>query len=213
MNSRAIFFDLWNTLLYCPTRGKVKEMLKRVSMESKMDYRSFMDRMESTLFIDAGYDMERFLRELCGGGEVSEGMISQAAMEWNSRLEDAHLFKETETVLQDLKLDFKLGLISNTDRGGAEYARKTGIRRLFDTLVFSCEVGAAKPDPRIYEIAMEELCVRPRDCWMVGDNLEADVKGALNAGMKAMLIDRAGRYDGGECVIIQDLAEIRRIVG
>ena len=56
----------------------------------------------------------------------------------------------------------------------------------FDELVFSCDVGISKPDPRIYEIACERLGVEPAECLFVGDGANDELPGAERAGMTAL---------------------------
>lgn len=50
------------------------------------------------------------------------------------------------------------------------------------------EVAVRKPDARIFQLACERLEVSPEEVLMVGDNLEADIRGALNAGMQAVYL-------------------------
>ena len=65
-------------------------------------------------------------------------------------------------------------------RGDIERAGLTG---LLDTIVISSEVGMRKPDPGIFQLALDELGVEPHDAMFVGDRLETDVQGAANVGM------------------------------
>jgi HAD superfamily hydrolase (TIGR01509 family) len=58
-----------------------------------------------------------------------------------------------------------------------------GLEPLLDVLVFSEEVGAAKPEPEIFLHALAELGVEPLAAMFVGDRLETDVQGAANVGM------------------------------
>ena len=58
---------------------------------------------------------------------------------------------------------------------------RTPIRQWLDNVVISQEVGAAKPDPRIFEIALNGL--DPRDALMIGDGIHSDVEGANHAGV------------------------------
>lgn len=57
-----------------------------------------------------------------------------------------------------------------------------GINDLFDVIAISCEVGAEKPNPRIFEYAMEALGVRPEETIHLGDDRRNDVAGARDAG-------------------------------
>ena len=48
------------------------------------------------------------------------------------------------------------------------------------------EIGAAKPDPRVFEILLMKLKSAPEDVLMIGDRLVTDIQGARNAGMRAV---------------------------
>jgi putative hydrolase of the HAD superfamily len=65
-------------------------------------------------------------------------------------------------------------------RGDIERA---GLTELLDTIVISSEVGMRKPDPGIFQLALEQLGVEPHDAMFVGDRLETDVQGAARVGM------------------------------
>jgi len=203
--AEAVFFDLWNTLLYCPTRGKVDAILRLLRLEDKLDYNKVICEMYRTLFVDRSYGVERFFMELCSGNNGDS--ITKAASIWGSRLDDSDFFPETEAVLAGLRGEYRLGLISNTDAAGAAHARSR-LGGYLEAMVMSCEVGAVKPDPIIYEAALEELGVRAEDSWMVGDNVEVDVEGALNAGLNAILIDRNGAKMSGEYPVVRSLSEV-----
>jgi HAD superfamily hydrolase (TIGR01509 family) len=93
-------------------------------------------------------------------------------------------------VLPALKLRYRLGVISNTVGSGdaelAEALEKAGIRHLIDALVTSRDFGKAKPDPAIYAEGARRLGVPLAATVMVGDRLDTDVAGALNAGIPAI---------------------------
>lgn len=87
----------------------------------------------------------------------------------------------------------KIGLISNTGRSPGVALRRLlerlGILTFFDVTVFSDEVGCRKPDKRIFDLAMHGLDTEPSNTVHIGDNPEADVWGAKQAGMRAVLLD------------------------
>lgn len=88
------------------------------------------------------------------------------------------------------------------------------LARLFDLILIEGEVGYGKPDPRIYEIALDGLSTAPEDAWMVGDNLEWDVAQPQRMGLLGIWIDRMGRgVPSGRNVrpdrVIGRLAELR----
>jgi putative hydrolase of the HAD superfamily len=99
-------------------------------------------------------------------------------------------------VLTALKRRFRLGIISNTvGSGDAELVdalEKAGIRGLIDALVTSRDFGKAKPDPAIYAEGARRLDVPLDQTLMVGDRLDTDVAGALNAGIPAVWLRHPG---------------------
>jgi putative hydrolase of the HAD superfamily len=62
----------------------------------------------------------------------------------------------------------------------------------FDATVFSCDVGVSKPEPRIYEIACEQLEVEAGECLFVGDGANDELPGAERAGMDAIQLRAPG---------------------
>ena len=99
-------------------------------------------------------------------------------------------------VLTALKRRYRLGIISNTvGSGDAELLdalEKAGIRGLIDALVTSRDFGTAKPDPAIYAEGARRLGVPLVETLMVGDRLDTDVAGALNAGIAAVWLRHPG---------------------
>lgn len=67
--------------------------------------------------------------------------------------------------------------------------RALGLEPLFDVIVLSGEVGVHKPDRRVFDHATKLLGVDNASCVFVGDNPNADIAGALNAGMEAVWIN------------------------
>ena len=94
----------------------------------------------------------------------------------------------------------RLGVVSNWDSSLPRVLSNVGLGAVLSTVVTSAEVGVTKPDPRIFEIALERLRCDPEEAVFVGDSLETDVAGARAAGMRAFLLDRSagGERDGAE---------------
>jgi HAD superfamily hydrolase (TIGR01509 family) len=99
-------------------------------------------------------------------------------------------------VLTTLKPRYRLGVISNTVGSGdaelAEALERAGIRHLIDALVTSRDFGKAKPDPAIYAEGARRLGVPLDETVMIGDRLDTDVAGALNAGIPAIWLRHPG---------------------
>lgn len=87
---------------------------------------------------------------------------------------------------------FRLVVVSNWDSSLHERLEETGLAPLVDGAVASAEVGAAKPDGAIFDRALGLAGVGREDAWHVGDSVEADVEGALAAGIRPVLLARDG---------------------
>jgi putative hydrolase of the HAD superfamily len=64
--------------------------------------------------------------------------------------------------------------------------KKSGIYDFFETIITSESVGVKKPNKKVFEYALEKVNANAFDCIMIGDNLEADIEGALNCGIKSI---------------------------
>ena len=86
----------------------------------------------------------------------------------------------------------RLGLLTN---GNATYQRRKIERHhlapFFDCILIEEEFGVAKPDPRMYLAALEQLQITPREAWMVGDNLALDVNTPQQLGIVGIWFDPA----------------------
>jgi HAD superfamily hydrolase (TIGR01549 family) len=69
---------------------------------------------------------------------------------------------------------------------------RAGLAPHFDVFVASSAVGIGKPDPRIFEVAIDRLGSSASVAWMVGDNPARDVAGAQAAGIRSVWLDRRG---------------------
>jgi epoxide hydrolase-like predicted phosphatase len=76
---------------------------------------------------------------------------------------------------------YKVGLLSNTESPTVRFFYRQGYT-IFDATVFSCEEGTAKPERRIYEIALERLEVKPPEAVFIDDRADF-IKGAQKLGM------------------------------
>lgn len=76
----------------------------------------------------------------------------------------------TQDLIRRLKPHYKLGLISNTNPWHYEYAiRRSEVFPLFDSVTLSFQVGAMKPDPRLFEDALDKLDLMAEECIFVDD--------------------------------------------
>ncbi|MBR2408780.1 MAG: HAD family hydrolase [Lachnospiraceae bacterium] len=97
--------------------------------------------------------------------------------------EDERLFPETVECLECLHKYYKIGIIANQSPGSEERLERFGIRKYIDIVVASAEEGVAKPDKRIFEIALERADCKRSEAAMIGDRLDNDIVPANELGM------------------------------
>ena len=100
------------------------------------------------------------------------------------------LFPEVFETLELLRPRYRLAVISNFDGRLRMIVEQLGISKFFDQLVISSEVGADKPDPFIFQRALELLGVAPDEALHVGDDPAGDWEGAAAAGMRVFKLER-----------------------
>ncbi|MBN2863519.1 MAG: HAD family hydrolase [Bacteroidales bacterium] len=101
------------------------------------------------------------------------------------------LFPETNDALNEFKGKYKLGIITN-GTPDLQWKKINGgnLKHFFDYITISGEHGFAKPDRRIFEIALKELSSDYSETVMVGNNLTTDIRGAQNLGILTIWINR-----------------------
>jgi HAD superfamily hydrolase (TIGR01549 family) len=125
-----------------------------------------------------------------------------AACEMEGAWAHAHHFELYEEALPTLEAlrerGLRLGLLSNSARDLDEFV---GHHRLtVDAVLTSRSHGKTKPHEAIFRRMLELLGVDPFEALMVGDTIEDDVEGATRVGMRAVLVDREGRYPERESI-------------
>ena len=129
--------------------------------------------------------------------------------EWwdNAELE---VYPEVKDTLRDLRRrKLKIGIISNGFQTDIrEILLKTGLKGKFNITVGVDDVGKPKPHVEIFNYTLERLKIKPHEALFVGDDPEADYKGAESAGLKPLLIDREGKIQGP----YQKIRNLREII-
>jgi putative hydrolase of the HAD superfamily len=101
------------------------------------------------------------------------------------------LYPEVPAVLSELRSrGLKLGVISNWSTRLNHIAEATGLMSLVDFIVGSCDVGARKPDPVIFHVALHRAGVQPGAAVHVGDQVDDDVRGAEKMGIRPVFLWR-----------------------
>ena len=144
----------------------------------------------------AAVKKEAWRRTLQRVAAVDENRLCRALdihteLEWNSH----RLFDDALGVVQGLRsAGLPVGLVTN---GASDTQRDklsaVHLENAFDVVVVSAEIGAAKPEPLPFELAMARLSISGPRVWHIGDSLESDVAGARAAGITAVWLNRSGR--------------------
>lgn len=167
-NIKWIFFDLGSTLIDeedC-IEYRIAETLKQTGAPSKEEFYRQMEYFASVNMLSYKDTVKKFGLE---------------SVRWVKELEK--LYPESREVLQALHGRYKLGIIANQSAGTEERLVQFGIRDYFDVVVASAEAGVAKPDKRIFELALSQAGCSVREACMVGDRLDNDIAPAAEMGM------------------------------
>lgn len=199
-----IFFDAGGTLLY-PEPG-VGEAYSRAGhrygiragpVETELAFaRAYSEAQVTSRYQDRGWwrDVVRRTFEQLGTCTDPESLFEELYFHFQSP-EAWRLYPEVPEVLGKLRRrGYRTGLISNWDGRLPGLLEGLDVLSGLDPVVISHHVGVEKPSPLIYDRALNEAGVSPDRALMVGDDVEADIRGAHAAGMAAILIDWAGRH-------------------
>ncbi len=119
--------------------------------------------------------MRRRLEEIAG--RSLQGIVAESERVWRGRNE------EVIDLARQLRRNYKVGMISNGSLDLEDVLHDHyEIDHLFDPIVNSARVGMAKPDPRIFRLAAEQMGVQPPACVHI-DDIQRNVIGAREAGM------------------------------
>ena len=124
-----------------------------------------------------------------------------------------HLFEGTIEILDYLKPKYNLHIITN---GFAEIQENklnnSYITHYFKSITTSEMAGVKKPHPNIFEFALSLAKANKENAIMIGDCIEADVRGAIDFGMKAILFDEKNSHNIPEVPTINRLIELKNIL-
>lgn len=146
--------------------------------------------------------------------KISDEEIDRIANDYIEFLPDNNqLFDGAFEVLDYLFSKYNLHIITN---GFAEVQQKkinkSGLNNYFKTITNSEMAGVKKPHRNIFEFALSLAKVKRENALMIGDCIDADVRGALNFGMKAILFDEKEIHSHQDVVTINHLLELKKIL-
>ena len=242
MAINGVIFDLGNTLLHFKGNwpevardadGAMVESLVNGGLDLDQDrfaqdFRRrltayYVEREHEFIELTTAYILKALLKEY-GYPSVSDELVEQAL---ESLYQESQAYwepeEDTSSTLAVLKdLGYRLGVISSASDDGdvQRLVDKADVRPFLDFVISSAACGIRKPNPKIFEIALEHWGFTPEEVVMVGDTLGADVLGGKNAGIYTIWITRRADVPGNRAhqdtikpdAVIQALEELPRLL-
>lgn len=200
--AKAIAFDAYGTLCYIEAKTHpYRRLLKSYAIPPAVWRHELMTKPISFEAFGSKYDINDI------DIEETKNLIQQ-------EVDSVKLYLEVIDALQVLKMrGFKLAVISNLASPYSEPIRSF-FSTTVDHIVLSYEVGAIKPDPKIFQVLCEKLETAPEQVVMVGDSKKSDIQGAHKYGMQAIHLDRTltRREAEGKEVCISDISMVSNLV-
>lgn len=189
---------------------RISKMEYEYAIEASLEWRR--SKRQERLEITSEEFERKTLKKL--GIESTDRLIRNI-----ERIEFKHynwkLFPRVQEILEDLHHNYRLGIISNSSSTSViQVLRQKLLFNLFDPIVLSRDVGFRKPDPKIFEYALDLAGVNPVDAIFIGDSFMKDILGAKNVGMRTIWI----MHHGAESLspssdgIATNFAEIPKLV-
>jgi HAD superfamily hydrolase (TIGR01509 family) len=116
-------------------------------------------------------------------------------------------FARNRPVLETLRERYRLGVVSNFYGNLEAVCNGAGLASLFGALVDSHCVGAEKPDPAIFRVALDALRTTPETTVLVGDSLRRDREGARRTGMHFVWMAPQGAAVAASQASVEPLVE------
>jgi putative hydrolase of the HAD superfamily len=221
---KALLFDFGNTLAFIDYEALVEEFrhvlptldataLERaeyVGRQALDDY--VMNTILPAMDLDKAYDL--FFRAWIAAAGMPASRIDWCRERFVALNQSESLWRVVrpgikEHLQQFREAGFRLGVVSNAGGNIESDARRYGLYDYFDVIIDSYVVGVAKPDPRIFHIALERMHLSPQEALFAGDLYSIDMVGAQAAGMGGCkLIDVMGHYSWVEHVKIQGIHQL-----
>jgi len=183
MSIQAVIFDLGGVLLRTEDRSTRHKLAERFGI-------SYAELEELVFFSTTG--------KLASVGRVSSqqhwqtvaeelGISSQEIENFQKEyFEGDRLDMEMIDFIRSLRKEYRTALLTNAWDNLRSWLEELGVSDAFDHLIISAELGLAKPDPRLYNLALEQIGVKAEQAILVDDFIE-NVEGARSVGMQAIL--------------------------
>ncbi|MCH3880851.1 YjjG family noncanonical pyrimidine nucleotidase [Tenacibaculum aquimarinum] len=224
MNIKHVFFDLDHTLWDFDKNSELtfQEVFQELEISIKVN-----DFLEVYMPINLNY-WRLFREEKVSKSKLRYGRLKDSfnALEFTisdgkiNKIADLYieylpnynyLLEGTLDLLDYLKSKYKMHIITNGfDEVQHLKIKKSGLNSYFDKIITSESVGVKKPNPKIFEFALNQANTIPQESIMIGDSYDADVIGALEFGMMAIHCNfKAAENKIGGILSVNSLKQIK----
>jgi len=217
----TVFLDAGGVLVF-PNWTRIGETFGRHGIEIDPQRLAGVEplakrRLDETSTIQASNDAARgwlYFNLILAEAGVDQNAVTDAALE---ELHEYHRHANLWEIVPDgvvpaLKAlrarGLRLTVVSNANGRLKHLFERVSLAAHFDCLLDSCDEGVEKPDPRLFDIALERSGARRETTIHVGDLYHVDVVGARAAGLRGVLLDQAGLYPEADCLRVRTLGEL-----
>lgn len=200
-NIKWLFFDLGSTLI--DETDCINDRIEQIYSFTKISKNNIRNRMY----------------ELSNNSSIPLKIIAKENgvdnLVWDSSLEK--LYPGVSNILKKLSQKYKIGIIANQPFGTADRLKEWNIYEYFDVICASAEEKCAKPNLKLFEIALAKADCAPDNAVMIGDRIDNDIIPAGQLGMKTVWIKQGlSKYYKNESkfipnVIVNSLDELLNI--
>jgi putative hydrolase of the HAD superfamily len=196
MKYQAIIFDLGGTLNYGHYWFEYIDVARELAAAISApvdDFLQLWSSQSSGLITGVFQDFQAYIRHICVllRLNVADNLVDNAANIALSVTKNRFMTPREGAVelLSYLKSNgYKTGLITDCGPDVPEIWNDTPFAPLIDVAVFSCSVGMNKGDPRIFQIAIDRLAVKPESCLYIADGMRNELANAAKLGMHSVQI-------------------------
>jgi putative hydrolase of the HAD superfamily len=222
---KVIIFDIDNTLIYRLPRPAetLLAFAREKGLPTHPDALQRGERRNFAYYADGQADEERalygseqfrrnysaaLLRAMCATDDVTPWLDEALTrLVETPRIESCP--DQTRQVVRQLyEAGYHLAAVSNRDGDLRPLLAAHGLSTYFTFTLSGGRAGVYKPNPEIFQIALQTLGVSPAAALAVGDSYDADIVGAQQADITAVLLDPIGIFPEARCRVIKSLDEL-----
>ena len=211
MKIKAVLFDMFDTLMmiehdhefYIPSLKAMFYSLKSKGVENSFaEFKEAYTKARVELYKKADLNNEEphfnervaiTLQFLGYNYSTDSSVVIDATFAFcREFMKYVRIDKDSKTVLSKLHRKYVLGIVSNfaIPECVKELLQNNDIKKFFKVIIVSGDVNKRKPSQEIFKFALKKLEIAASEAIFVGDTLDSDIKGAQEAGMKTIFIER-----------------------